>query len=64
MTKKLELQLSAELFSEFEKYQAKAHPEDRMSFMDYVQQIGRFQGYKVAVQTSWDFEIQRITFTK
>jgi hypothetical protein len=60
MKKKLELQLRAE----FEQYQAKAHPEDRMSFMDYVQQIGRFQGYKVAVQTSWDFEIQRITFTK
>ena len=60
MNKKLELQLRAE----FEQYQAKAHPEDRMSFMDYVQQIGRFQGYKVAVQTSWDFEIQRITFTK
>jgi hypothetical protein len=60
MNKKLELQLR----DEFEKYQAKAHPEDRMSFMDYVQQIGRFQGYKVAVQTSWDFEIQRITFTK
>ena len=60
MTKKLELQLR----DEFEKYQAKAHPEDRMSFMDYVQQIGRFQGYKVVVQTSWDFEIQRITFTK
>lgn len=64
MNKKLEMQLSAELFTEFEQYQAKAHPEDRMSFMDYVQQIGRFQGYKVAVQTSWDFEIQRITFTK
>ena len=60
MNKKLELQLR----DEFEKYQAKAHPEDRMSFMDYVQQIGRLQGYKVAVQTSWDFEIQRITFTK
>lgn len=60
MNKKLELQLR----DEFEKYQAKAHPEDRMSFMDYVQQIGRFRGYKVAVQTSWDFEIQRITFTK
>ena len=59
MNKKLELQLR----DEFEKYQAKAHPEDRMSFMDYVQQIGRFQGYKVAVQTSWDLDYI-ITFTK
>ena len=60
MKKKLELQLRAE----FEQYQAKAHPEDRMSFMDYVQQIGRFHGYKVGVKTSGDFEIQQITFTK
>ena len=60
MNKKLELQLR----DEFEQYQAKAHPEDRMSFIDYVHSLGRFQGYKVAVQTSWDFEIQRITFTK
>ena len=63
MNKKLEMQLSAELFTEFEQYQAKAHPEDRMSFMDYVQQIGRFQGYKVTVNTSWDLDYV-ITFTK
>jgi hypothetical protein len=59
MRKKLELQLRAA----FERYQAKAHPEDQMSFMDYVQQIGRFQGYKVAVKTSGYFDYI-ITFTK
>ena len=59
MKKKLELQLRAE----FEQYQAKAHPEDRMSFIDYVHGLGRFQGYKVAVKTSWDLDYI-ITFTK
>ena len=58
MKKKLELQLRAE----FEQYQAKAHPEDRMSFIDYAQGLGRFQGYNVAVKTSGYFDYI-ITFT-
>ena len=59
MRKKLELQLRAA----FEQYQAKAHPEDRMSFIDYAQDLGRFQGYKVTVLPSWELDY-RIIFTK
>ena len=59
MNKKLELQLRAE----YAKYQAKAHLEDRMSFIDYAQEIHSFQGYKVAVKISWDLDYI-ITFTK
>jgi hypothetical protein len=59
MRKKLELQLRAA----FEQYQAKAHPEDRMSFIDYAQDLGRFQGYKVNVKTGCYFDYV-ITFTK
>ena len=59
MKKKLELQLRAE----YNVYQAKAHPEDQMSFIDYVQQLGRFRGYRVNVKTSWDLDYV-ITFTK
>ena len=69
MTKaeKKELQLSAELFSslraEYEQYQAKAHLEDRMSFIDYAQGLGRFQGYKIVVKTNGYLDYM-ITFTK
>jgi len=59
MNKKLEKQLRAE----YDKYQSAAHPEDRMSFIDYVYSLGRFQGHRVEVKESWDFEY-KITFTK
>ena len=59
MNKKLELQLR----DDFEQYQAKAHLEDRMSFIDYAQGLGRFQGYKIVVKTNGYLDYM-ITFTK
>jgi len=59
MKKELEKQLR----EEYNTYQSKAHPDDRMSFIDYVYGIGTFKGYKVKVKTSFDLDYQ-ITFTK
>ena len=59
MKKELEKQLK----EEYNNYQSKTHPDDRMSFIDYVYGIGIFKGYKVKVKTSFDLDYQ-ITFTK
>ena len=59
MKKELEKQLR----EEYSKYQSKAHPEDQMSFVDYVQGIGTFKGYKVNVKESFSLDYQ-ITFKK
>ena len=59
MKKELEKQLR----EEYNKYQSKVHPEDRMSFIDYVQGLGTFKGYKVNVKESYSLDYQ-ITFTK
>ena len=59
MKKELEKQLR----EEYSNYQSKVHPEDRMSFIDYVQGLGMFKGYKVNVKESFNLDYQ-ITFTK
>lgn len=59
MKKELEKQLR----EEYNKYQSKVHPEDRMSFIDYAQGIGTFKGYEVNVKTSYNLDYQ-IIFTK
>lgn len=59
MNKKLEKQL----WAEYDKYQSAAHPEDRMSFIDYAYGLGRFHGYRIEVKEAWDFEY-KIKFTK
>lgn len=59
MKKELEKQLR----EEYSNYQSKVHPEDRMSFIDYVQGLGTFKGYKVNVKESYNLDYQ-ITFTK
>ena len=59
MKKELEKQLR----EEYSNYQSKVHPEDRMSFIDYAQEIGIFKGYEVNVKTSYNLDYQ-ITFTK
>lgn len=59
MKKELEKQLR----EEYSNYQSKVHPEDRMSFIDYVQGLGTFKGYKVNIKESYNLDYQ-ITFTK
>ena len=59
----MEKELEKQLREEYNKYQSKVHPEDRMSFIDYAQGIGTFKGYKVNVKESYNLDYQ-ITFTK
>jgi hypothetical protein len=59
MKKELEKQLR----EEYNKYQSKSHPDDMMSFIDYVHEIGTFKGYKVQVKESFNLDY-KITFTK
>jgi hypothetical protein len=60
---KKDKQLEIELRKEYNNYQSKAHPEDRMSFMDYVQGLGLFKGYKIKVRTTFDLDY-KISFIK
>ena len=59
MKKELEKQLR----EEYNNYQSKSHPEDQMSFIDYVHGIGTFKGYKVNVKESFGLDY-KITFKK
>ena len=59
MKKELEKQLR----EEYNNYQSKAHQDDQMSFIDYVQGIGTFKGYKVQVKESFNLDYH-ITFKK
>jgi len=42
--------LESELRAEWQKWQANAHPEDRMPFTDYASSIGRFKGNRVTIE--------------
>lgn len=60
---KKDKQLEIELRKEYNNYQSKAHPEDRMSFIDYVEELGVFKGYKIKVRTTFDLDY-KISFVK
>ena len=55
-------QLEIELRKEYNNYQSKAHPEDRMSFIDYIEELNVFKGYKINLnRDGWgDIEINFI----
>jgi hypothetical protein len=55
--------LEEQLREEYNNYQSKSHPEDRMSFIEYVQGIGTFKGYKVNVKELFGLDY-KITFKK
>lgn len=42
-------ELEKELRAEWQKYLERSHPEDAMSFIDYVHGLGLFKGRKVTV---------------
>ena len=42
--------LESELRAEWQKWQANAHPEDRMPFPDYASNLGRFKGNRVTIE--------------
>ena len=52
-------QLELELREDWNKWQSKAHPEDRMSFIDYVEELDTFKDYKIILnRDKWgDIEI-------
>ena len=50
--------LEVELRKEWKKWQSKAHPEDMMSFMDYVDEVDSFNGHKVKVKGGYNMEYQ------
>jgi predicted house-cleaning noncanonical NTP pyrophosphatase (MazG superfamily) len=55
--------LEEQLREEYNNYQSKSHPEDMMSFIEYIQGIGTFKGYKVQVKESFNLDY-KITFKK
>ena len=55
--------LEEQLREEYNKYQSKSHPEDMMSFIEYIQGIDTFKGYKVQVKESFGLDY-KITFKK
>lgn len=59
---KKDKQLEIELRKEYNNYQSKAHPEDRMSFIDYIEELNVFKGYKINLnRDGWgDIEINFI----
>tara|TARA_R110000751_G_scaffold75464_1_gene152032 strand:- start:280 stop:450 length:171 start_codon:yes stop_codon:yes gene_type:complete len=44
--------LEQELKNDWNKWQSKAHPEDRMSFIEYAEDLGTYKGYKIEVDFS------------
>tara|TARA_R110001583_G_scaffold156716_1_gene308410 strand:+ start:187 stop:441 length:255 start_codon:yes stop_codon:yes gene_type:complete len=42
-------QLELELIEDWNKWQSKAHPEDKMSLIEYAEDLGVYKGYKVVV---------------
>ena len=42
-------QLVIELRKDWEKWQSKSHPEDKMSLIEYAEDLGVYKGYKVGV---------------
>ncbi len=53
------IELEAKLRDDWNKWQSKSHPEDRMSFIDYVEELDTFKGYKIILnRDKWgDIEI-------
>lgn len=44
---KKQLELEVKLREDWNKWQSKAHPEDRMSFIEYAGGLGVYKGYKI-----------------
>ena len=48
-----------ELEKEWKKWQSKAHPEDKMSFIEYAEDLGVYKGYKIEInRDDWGALIQ------
>ena len=52
MNKKLEL----ELREDWNRWQSKSHPEDEMSFIEYAEGLGTYQGCKIKIDFRGNIE--------
>jgi len=48
-------QLVIELRKDWEKWQSKSHPEDKMSLIEYAEDLGVYKGYKIEINYLDDF---------
>ncbi len=55
-------ELENQLREEWKKWQANAHPDDRMSFMDYVDEVGIFKNHRIIVNRDRYGDVEAITF--
>ena len=60
---KVNRELEKQLREEWSRYNKGSHPEDSMSFIDYVYNITRFKGHRVNVKES-SFGTIEILFKK
>ena len=49
-------QLLTELREDWNKWQSKVHPEDRMSFIEYAEDLGTYQGYDIEIDFRGNIE--------
>jgi len=52
---KKQIELEVKLREDWNKWQSKAHPEDRMSFIEYAEDLGVYKGYKIEINYLDDF---------
>ena len=56
LIKKMSKQLELELREDWNKWQSKAHPEDRMSFIEYAEDLGTYQGCDIEIDFKGNIE--------
>lgn len=49
--------LEKELREEFNNYLEKSHPDDRMTFVEYITGLGTFKGYRIKLKESLGFNL-------
>tara|TARA_R110002012_G_scaffold107446_4_gene249368 strand:+ start:498 stop:671 length:174 start_codon:yes stop_codon:yes gene_type:complete len=49
-------QLELELREDWNRWQSKAHPEDKMGFIEYAEDLGTYQGCKIEIDFRGNIE--------
>ena len=53
---KKQIELEVKLREDWNKWQSKVHPEDRMSFIEYAEDLGVYKGYKIEINYLDEFD--------